>query len=85
MGSNYRSSSAYNGTNAYNLNFNSSNVNPNNNNERENGLSIRCVRAFISIFQELFKLVRQMVCPACHCVDCQCNPFVSSSLCMISK
>ncbi|MDR1883283.1 MAG: hypothetical protein LBR26_10970 [Prevotella sp.] len=53
---NYRSSSANNGTNAYNLNFNSSNVNPNNNNnERTNGFSTRCVRAFISVFQSLFK------------------------------
>ncbi|MDR1881709.1 MAG: hypothetical protein LBR26_02870 [Prevotella sp.] len=54
MGSNYWSSSANNGTNAYNLNFNSSNVNPNNNG-RSNGYSLKCVRAFISIFQSLFK------------------------------
>jgi uncharacterized protein (TIGR02145 family) len=36
-------SSTPNGSNAYNLNFNSSNVNPGNNNNRSNGFSVRCV------------------------------------------
>jgi hypothetical protein len=37
-------SSGPNGTNAYNLNFNSTNVNPANNNNRANGFSVRCVK-----------------------------------------
>ena len=41
---NYWSSSANNSNNAYNLNFNSSNVNPGtNNNNKYNGNSVRCV------------------------------------------
>lgn len=40
---NYWSSSP-NGTNAYNLNFNSGGVNPANNNNRANGFSVRCVK-----------------------------------------
>ena len=40
---NYWSSSP-NGTNAYNLNFNSSNVNPADNNNRANGFSVRCLK-----------------------------------------
>jgi uncharacterized protein (TIGR02145 family) len=36
-------SSTENGTNAYNLNFNSGSVNPANNNNRLNGFSVRCV------------------------------------------
>ncbi len=40
---NYWSSSP-NGTNAYNLNFNSSSVNPANNNNRANGFSVRCIK-----------------------------------------
>ena len=31
------------GTNAYNLNYNSSNVNPANNNNRQNGFPVRCI------------------------------------------
>ena len=38
-------SSTENGTNAYNLNFNSGSVNPANNNNRLNGFSVRCVAA----------------------------------------
>ena len=41
---NYWSSVAYDSNNAYNLNFNSSNVNPQNNWNKRNGLSVRCVR-----------------------------------------
>jgi hypothetical protein len=37
-------SSTPNGTNSYNLNFNSSSVNPANNNNRANGFSVRCVK-----------------------------------------
>ena len=40
---NYWSAVSYNGDNAYNLYFNSSNVNPSNNNERNNGFPVRCV------------------------------------------
>jgi hypothetical protein len=40
-----------NSTNAYNLNFNSTNVNPANNNNRSNGRAVRCVRPeFVSCF-----------------------------------
>ena len=39
-------SSANSQNNAYNLNFNSSNVNPQNNNNRANGFSVRPVQAF---------------------------------------
>gem|GEM_PF-1354707 len=39
----YYWSSTVNGTNAYNLNFNSTTVNPANNNNRANGFSVRCV------------------------------------------
>ena len=39
----YWSSTASNTTNAYNLNFNGSNVNPQNSNNRGNGFSLRCV------------------------------------------
>lgn len=49
---NYWSASP-NGTNGYYLNFNSTNVNPANNNNRANGFSVRCVAAFISIFNQL--------------------------------
>ena len=44
---NYWSSSP-NGSNAYNLNFNSSNVNPANNNNRANGLTVRCVKDLLA-------------------------------------
>ena len=40
---NYWSSSVT-GTNAFNLNFNSSAVNPANNNNRANGLTVRCLK-----------------------------------------
>ena len=40
---NYWSKSSSSTTNAYNLNFNSSNVNPRNNNTKANGLTVRCV------------------------------------------
>jgi hypothetical protein len=40
---NYWSSTVNNATNAYNLNFNSSNVNPANNNNKQNGNAVRCV------------------------------------------
>lgn len=43
---NYWSSAAASQSNAYNLNFNSSNVYPLNNNKRSNGFSVRPVRAF---------------------------------------
>ncbi|MCC8146604.1 MAG: hypothetical protein LIO93_09250 [Bacteroidales bacterium] len=36
-------SSTVSSTNAYNLNFNSTNINPANNNNRSNGMSVRCV------------------------------------------
>ena len=36
-----------NGTNAYNLNFNSGNLNPQNNNNKGNGFSIRCLGCFL--------------------------------------
>jgi uncharacterized protein (TIGR02145 family) len=36
-------STTVNSTNAYNVNFNSSNVNPGNNNNRANGHSVRCL------------------------------------------
>lgn len=42
---NYWSSSANDENNAYNLYFNSDNVNPDNANNRNNGLSVRLVRA----------------------------------------
>jgi len=41
---NYWSSSP-NGTNGYNMNFNSSNINPSNNNNRANGFSVRCFKS----------------------------------------
>ena len=41
---NYWSSSFISATNAYNLNFNSSNVNPANNNNRRYGFSVRAVQ-----------------------------------------
>ncbi|MBO6305987.1 MAG: hypothetical protein J6M55_00635 [Paludibacteraceae bacterium] len=41
---NYWSSTSNSGTNAYNVNFNGSNVNPANNNNRNNGFSVRLVR-----------------------------------------
>ena len=45
---NYWSSTANNSNNAYNLNFNSSNVNPGmNNNNKYNGNSVRCVLVFV--------------------------------------
>ena len=45
VGSNgYYWSSAPNGANARNLNFNASNVNPLNNNNRANGFPVRCVQ-----------------------------------------
>ena len=44
---NYWSRTRYDNTNAYNLNFNSSNVNPANNNNRTNGFTIRCVPGFL--------------------------------------
>ena len=40
---NYWSSTPNNANNAYNLNFNTSNVNPQNNNNRSNGYSVRAV------------------------------------------
>ncbi len=41
---NYWSSTANSATNAYNLNFNSSNINPGtNNNNKYNGFAVRCV------------------------------------------
>ena len=40
----YWSASFNNSTNAYNLNFNSSNVNPQNNNNRYRGLTVRPVQ-----------------------------------------
>ena len=43
-------SSSVNGTNAYNLNFNSGTVNPGNNNNRANGFSLRCVAALNLVF-----------------------------------
>ncbi|MBF0647881.1 hypothetical protein IR083_03490 [Dysgonomonas sp. GY75] len=46
----YYWSSSPNGTNGYNLNFNSSNVNPSDNNNRANGLTVRCIAAFIKFF-----------------------------------
>ena len=39
-------SSAVSGTNALNLQFNSTGVNPANNNNRANGCSVRCVQEF---------------------------------------
>ena len=45
---NYWSSTANDSNNAYNLNFNDSNVNPDNNDNRNNGYSVRLVRAFCS-------------------------------------
>ena len=41
---NYWSSSYNSATNAYNLNFNSSEVNPQNNNNRRNGFMVRAVQ-----------------------------------------
>lgn len=41
---NYWSASFNSATNAYNLNFNSSNVNPSNNNNRRYGFSVRAVQ-----------------------------------------
>lgn len=41
---NYWSSSFNSATNAYNLNFNSTDVNPQNNNNRRNGFSVRAVQ-----------------------------------------
>lgn len=47
VGSNgYYWSSTPNGSNGYNLNFNSGNINVNNNNNRNNGFPVRCVQAF---------------------------------------
>jgi uncharacterized protein (TIGR02145 family) len=46
----YWSSSYNNSSNAYNLNFNSSNVNPQNNNNRYYGFSVRAVQ-HLSIFE----------------------------------
>ena len=43
---NYWSSTPNDSNNAYNLNFNSGNVNATNNNNRNNGRSVRCVKAF---------------------------------------
>jgi len=40
----YWSSTWYNNTNAYNMNFNSSGVNPQNNNNKYNGFAVRCVK-----------------------------------------
>ncbi len=40
----YWSSTFYNTTNAYILNFNSSSVNPQNNNNKNNGHAVRCVK-----------------------------------------
>ena len=40
---NFWSAAAKDGTNAYNLNFNSSNLNPQNTNNKGNGLTVRCV------------------------------------------
>ncbi len=50
VGSNgrYWSRTANSTNNAYNLNFNSTNVNPANNNSRYNGYSVRCVAVFQS-------------------------------------
>ena len=42
---NYWSSTQNDTNNAYNLNFNSNNLNPQNNNNRNNGQSVRLVRA----------------------------------------
>ena len=44
-------SSSVNGTNAYNLNFNSSDVNPANSNNRANGFSVRCVK-YLHMYQK---------------------------------
>jgi hypothetical protein len=54
---NYWSSSFNNATNAYNLNFNSSNVNPQNNNNRRNGLTVRAVQH--SSNRALYLMTRQ--------------------------
>ena len=43
---NYWSSSP-NGTNGYNLNFNSTAINPSNNNNRANGFSVRCFKNYM--------------------------------------
>lgn len=45
----YWSSSWYNSSNGYNLNFNSGNVNPQNNNNRYYGFSVRAVQHSFSI------------------------------------
>jgi len=59
---NYWSSTNNGSSNAYNLNFNGSNVNASNNNNRTNGLTVRCVPAFSkrdSFFNECFTSFRR--------------------------
>jgi hypothetical protein len=55
-----------NGTNAYNLNFNSTNLNPQNNNNRANGFSVRCFQH--SQFRGKVKVQKLKI--------CELNPFL---------
>jgi len=57
------SSSAYSGTNGFNLGFNSSNVYPANNNNRQNGFPVRCVQNLTLTFNQSVKKVSAGMCP----------------------